>query len=138
MPCDVTTRLPATTVLHQLRSASRLLVSRLHGLYLNCVMRRRAARLLIGRSHWLSPCARSLRLALRLLVVRIAPALLRLCCASERAVSLLDFSLVGRTGSRRAPGPCVLRRDYSSSGLHQLYCAYVVHPNATSRRSTSR
>jgi hypothetical protein len=35
-------------------------------------------RFLIGRSHWLSPCIRSLRLATRLLVFRIAPALLRL------------------------------------------------------------
>jgi hypothetical protein len=31
-----------------------------------------------------------------------------------------------------------VRHDYSSSGLHQLYCSYVVHPDAPSRRSTSR
>jgi hypothetical protein len=29
-------------------------------------------------------------------------------------------------------------RDHSSSRLHQLYCAYVVHSDASSRRSTSR
>jgi hypothetical protein len=74
----------------------------------------------------------------RLLVVQIALALLRLCRASERVVSPLDFSSVGRTGSRRASGHCVSQRDYSSSGLHQLYCTYVVHPNTPSRRSTSR
>jgi hypothetical protein len=67
-----------------------------------------------------------------------APALLRLCRASGRAVSPLDFSLVSRTGSRRASGHCVSLRDYSSSGLHRLYYAYVVHPDATSRCSTSR
>jgi hypothetical protein len=104
-----------------------------------CIRTRRlAARLLIYRSHWLSPCVRSLRLAARLLVVQIAPALLRLCCASGPAVSPLDFSSVGRTSSRRASGHCVSRRDYSSSGLHRLYYAYVVHPDAPSRRSTSR
>jgi hypothetical protein len=46
--------------------------------------------------------------------------------------------LVGRTGSRRAPGDCVSLRDYLKSGLHRLYCAYVVHPDAPFRRSTSR
>jgi hypothetical protein len=101
-------------------------------------MRRLAARLLVGRSHWLSQCVRSPRLAARLLVVQIAPALLRLCRASRRAVSPLDFSSVGRTGSRRASGHCASRRDYSSSGLHRLYCAYAVHPDTPSRRSTSR
>jgi hypothetical protein len=50
----------------------------------------------------------------------------------------LDFSSVGRTGSGRASDRCVSRRDYSSSRLHRLYCAYAVHPNAPSRRSTSR
>jgi hypothetical protein len=89
----------------------RLLISRLHRLYFNIVMRRCAPRLLVGRSHWLSSCARSLHLATRLLVVRIAPSLLRLCHASGRAVSLLDFSSVGRTGSRRASGHCVSRHD---------------------------
>jgi hypothetical protein len=84
-----------------------------------------AARLLVGRPDWLSLCVRSLRLATRLLVVRIAPALLRLCRASGRAVSALDFSSVGRTSSHRASGHCVSRRNYSSSGLHRLYCAYA-------------
>jgi hypothetical protein len=115
--------------------------SGLHQLYCTYVVHPDApldARLLVGRSHWLSPCARSLHLATRLLIVRIAPALLRLCCASGRAVSTLDFSLVDHTGSHRASGHCVSRCDYSSSGLHRLYCAYVVHLDAPSRCSTSR
>jgi hypothetical protein len=74
----------------------------------------------------------------RLLVVRIAPALLRLCRASRHVVSLLDFSSVARTNSRSASDHCVSQRDYSSSGLHRLYCAYVVHPDASSCRLTSR
>jgi hypothetical protein len=78
------------------------------------------------------------RRASRLLIVRIAPDLLRLCRASGRVVSPLDFSSVDDTGSHRASGHCVSRRDYSLSGLHRLYCAYAVHPNAPSRRSTSR
>jgi hypothetical protein len=97
-----------------------------------------AARLLVGRSHWLSSCVQTLRLAPRLLVVRIAPALLRLCRASGRTISPLNFSLVGRTSSRRVSGHCVSRRDYLSSGLHRLYCSYVVYPDALSRRSTFR
>jgi hypothetical protein len=116
--CAAITRLTAASALHQLRRAPRLLVSRLHGIYLNLVMRRLAARLLVGWSHCLLPCVRSPPLAARLLVVRIALALLRQCCASRRTVSPLDFSLVGRTGSRRASGDCVSWRDYSSSGLH--------------------
>jgi hypothetical protein len=43
-----------------------------------------------------------------------APALPRLRRASGRAVSRLDFSSVGRTGSRCAPGHSVSRLDYSS------------------------
>jgi hypothetical protein len=50
----------------------------------------------------------------------------------------LDFSSVGRTSSRCASGHCVSQCDYSSYGLHWLYCAYAVHPDAPSRRSTSR
>jgi hypothetical protein len=97
-----------------------------------------AAQFLVGRSHLLSSCVWSLCLAARLLVVQITPALLRLCRASGRTVSLSDFSSVGRTGSRHASGHCVSQRDYSSSGLHRLYCAYAVHPDAPSRPSTSR
>jgi hypothetical protein len=71
----------------------------------------------------------------RLLVVRIAPALLRLCRASRRNISPLDFSSVGRTGSRsfaarllavriapallrlyRASGRAVSPLDFSSFG----------------------
>jgi hypothetical protein len=58
--------------------------------------------------------------------------------APGQPVSPLDFSSVGRTGSHRPPCHCVSRRDYSLSRLHRLYCAYVVHPNAPSHRSTSR
>jgi hypothetical protein len=84
---------------------------------MSCIWTRKiAARLLDGRSHWLSPCAQSLRLVARLLVVRIAPALLHLCRASGRAVSTPDFLSVGRTGSRRVPGHSVVRRDYPSHG----------------------
>jgi hypothetical protein len=104
-----------------------------------CIRTRRlTALLLVGRSHCLSPCVRSLRLAARLLIVRIAPALLRLCRASGRAVSPLDFSSVGRTGSRHASDHCISRRDYSLSILHRLYCAYAVHPDAPSHHSTFR
>jgi hypothetical protein len=84
---------------------------------MSCIRTRRlATRLLVGRSHWLSPCVRSLHLAARLLVVLIAPALLRLCRASVRAISPLDFLSVGRAGSRRVPGHSVVRRDYLSRG----------------------
>jgi hypothetical protein len=93
-----------------------------------CIRTRRlVVRLLVGRSHWLSSCVRSLHLAARLLVVRIAPALPRLCRAFGRAVSTLDFSSVGRTGSCRASGHYVSRHDYSSSGLHRLYRSHAVH-----------
>jgi hypothetical protein len=103
-----------------------------------CIQTRRlSARLLVGWSHWISQCVRSLRLAARLLTVRIALALLRLCRASGRVVSPLDFSSVGRTGSCRESGHCVSWRDYLPSGLHQLYRAHAVHPDAPSRRSTS-
>jgi hypothetical protein len=104
----------------------------------SCIRTRHlGARLLFGRLHWLSFCTRSLCLAARLLIVRIALALLRLCRASGRADFPLNFSLAGRTCSRCAPGHCVSRLDYLSSGLHRLYCACVVHPDASSRRSTS-
>jgi hypothetical protein len=36
-----------------------------------------------------------------------------------------------------AYGHCVSQREYSSSGLHRLYCAYAVHPDTPSRCSTS-
>jgi hypothetical protein len=92
---------------------------------------------------------------------RIAPALLRLCRASGRAVSLLDFSSVGRTGSRRVPGHSVVCCDYPSRGrsgytsptprvrvprhiarlfsrLVVDYFTYVVHPGASARRGARR
>jgi hypothetical protein len=40
LPCAASTRLPATTALHQLRRASRLLVTRTHRLYVNLAVRR--------------------------------------------------------------------------------------------------
>jgi hypothetical protein len=94
-----------------------------------------AARLLVGRSHWLSPCVRSLRLAARLLVIRIAPALLRLCRASGRAVLPLDFLSVGRTSSRRVPvtasrGVTARRLDCTGSTAH-MSCIWT-------RRLTAR
>jgi hypothetical protein len=73
-----------------------------------------ASRLLVGRPHWLSSCVRSLRLAARLLVVRIAPPLLHQCRAPGRAVLTLDFLSISRTGSRRVPGHFVVHRDYPS------------------------
>jgi hypothetical protein len=103
-----------------------------------CIRTRRlGARLHFSRSHWLSLCARSLCLAAQLLVVRVAPALLRLCRASGRVISALDFFSAGCTGSHSAPGHYVSRLDYSLSGLHWLYCGYAVHPDAPTFRSTS-
>jgi hypothetical protein len=135
-------RLPTILTLHQLCRVLRLLAVRIAPSLLRlCRASIRGVSPLnfssVGRSHWLSQCVRSLRLAVRLLTVRIAPALLHLCRASGRAVSPLDFSSVGRTGSHRVSGHCVSWRDYLPSGLHRLYRAYVVHPDAPSRRSTS-
>jgi hypothetical protein len=90
------------------------------------------ARLLVGRSHWLSLCVRSLRLATRLLVVEIAPALLCLCRASGRAVSTLDFSSVGRIGSRRVPSHSIVCRDNPSHG-----CNRYTSPRTGSSSTTS-
>jgi hypothetical protein len=129
--CAATTHLPVAWVLRELHRAPRLLVSRLHGLYLNLVMRRRAARPLIGQSHWLSPCPRSLHLAAPLLVVRIAPALLRLCRAFRRAVSTLDLSSASRTGSHHAPGHYVSRPQ-------QKYFDYATRPGASACRAARR
>jgi hypothetical protein len=50
LSCATTTHLPVARVYINY-AVHRLLISRLHGLYLNLVMRRRAS-----RSHWLSPC----------------------------------------------------------------------------------
>jgi hypothetical protein len=76
--------------------------------------------------------------AARLLVVQIAPALLRLCRASGRAVSPLDFSSIDHTTSHRARGHYVCVAQLLAPGLHRHYCAYAVHPDAPSRRLTSR
>jgi hypothetical protein len=68
----------------------------------------------------------------------VARVLHQLCRASGRAVSPLDFPSVARTGSRSASSHYFSVSNYSSSGLHRLYCVYAVHPDAPSRRSTSR
>jgi hypothetical protein len=109
----------------------RLLVTRQHRLYVSLAVRREysppgcsgstSTTSYAATTHL--PVARVLHQlcrAPRLLIVRIALALLRLCCASGRTVSMLDFSSVGHTGSRHAPDHCVSRHDYLSSGLHQL------------------
>jgi hypothetical protein len=142
--------------LHQLCRAPQLLTSGHNGSVSTTLCA--TARLLVGRPHWLSQCVRSLRLAVRLLVVRIAPALLRLCRASGRTVSTLDFSSIGRTGSRRVPGHSVVRRDYLSRSRNRYisttprvrvprhvarlvaslvvdYFAYAARPGASARRA---
>jgi hypothetical protein len=136
--CAATTRLPVALALHSTTLCT-------------ATTRLSVARALLQPCH--VPSCRStsfrsiaLALALRLVTASrgattrhpIAPALPRLCRAFRPVVSPLDFSSVGRTVSRRASGHCVSRRDYSSSRLHRLYCAYAVHPDAPSRRSTSR
>jgi hypothetical protein len=102
-----------------------------------------------------STSCRSVALALAVRPVtasRSAPALLRLCRASGCTVSPLDFSSVGRTGSRRVPGHSVVRHDYLSRGRNgytlpaprdhvprhvaQLvvdYFAYAARPGASAR-----
>jgi hypothetical protein len=174
---------PYATALRQLLRAPRVLVSRSHRLYFNNTVHRdysspgrtgststmpcaATTRLPVARAlpHALShrstsrrSCVRSLRLAARLLVVRIAPALLRLCRASGRAVSMLDFSSVGRTGSRRVPGHSIVRRDYPSDGRNEYtsptphvrvprhvawlvvdYFAYAARPGASACRAARR
>jgi hypothetical protein len=95
---------------HQLHRVPRLHVARPHWLYLNLAVRR----------DYSSPS-------------RTGSTSTSLCAAATcLRPQWLDFSSVGRTGSRRASGHCVSRRDYSLSGLHRLYCAYVVHPDAPS------
>jgi hypothetical protein len=128
-PCTATTHLPVVPALYQQCRAPRLLISRSH--WLDYVVRRKytspgCSNSTSAMSYVASTC------------LPVAQALLRLCRASGHAISPLDFSSVGHTGSRRASGHCVSRRDYSSSGLHRLYRAYVTHPDAPSRHLTSR
>jgi hypothetical protein len=87
----------------------------------------------------------------------VAPAVLRPCRSSGRAISPPDFSLVGRTGCRRAPHHSVVRHKYSSPGrtgststtsrvrvsrlLAQLvvdYFAYAMWQRASSPRASRR
>jgi hypothetical protein len=92
----------------------------------------------------------------------VAPALLRLRCASGRVVSPLDFSSVGHAGCCRVPDHSVVRRDYLSPGRNEStsnksrvrvprhvarlitwlfaplfvdYCAYAARPGASARRA---
>jgi hypothetical protein len=106
--CTATTHLPVAPALYQQCRAPRLCEYSSPG---------------CSNSTSAMSCVASTRLS-------VAHALLRLCRASGHDVLPLNFSSVGRTGSRRASGHCVSRRDYSSSGLHWLYCAYVVHQDA--------
>jgi hypothetical protein len=91
----------------------------------------------------------------------VAPALLRLRCASGRVVSPLDFSSVGHAGCCRVPDHSVVCRDYSSPGRNEStsnksrvrvprhvarlvtrlvvdYFAYAAHPGASARRAARR
>jgi hypothetical protein len=128
--CARTSGLPAASALHQLRRAPRLVVSRPQRLYINYAVHP-------DTSSRRSTSLRSVALAHVVRPVTSSPGCTGSISTLSRAVSPLDFLSVGRTGCRRASGHHVSRRDYSSSGLHQLYCAYVVHPDAPSRRSTS-
>jgi hypothetical protein len=72
-----------------------------------------------------------------------APVLLRLHRALGRAVLPLDFSSVGCTGSRRAPGHSVLRLDYSVRGRrdfvlrpHWCYFSHAMRRDYLSRGNT--
>jgi hypothetical protein len=126
-PCAASTCLPVATALHQLRRVPRLLISQSHGLYINYAVCRDYSSPGRTGSTSTTPCATTTHLPVarvlhqlrpepRLLVVQIAPPLLRLCRASGRAISMLDFSSVGRTGSRHVPGHFVVRCDYPSRG----------------------
>jgi hypothetical protein len=108
-PCSATTHLPVTRVLHQLHRAPRLLVSRLHGLYLNLVIRCCAARLFVGRTRRLAvrpvtesrgattrrpdctganapmPCIRTRRLAVRPVIASRGATTHRPDCTSSTA-----------------------------------------------------
>jgi hypothetical protein len=106
--CTATTHLMTAWALPRLRLAPRLLAARLHRLYCAYAVHTDApssAQLLVSRSHLLSPCARSLRLVAQLFAARLH--WLYCAYAVHRYVSSspLDFLSVGRTGSRRAPGP---------------------------------
>jgi hypothetical protein len=95
-----------------------------------------------GSSSPTSPmmCDRVPRLLARL-VVDHTPSRRSTCCPVALALTMCPVApslgsttpsttarlLSGRTSSSRASGHCVSRCDYSSSGLHRLYCSYAVH-----------
>jgi hypothetical protein len=93
-----------------------------------------AAQLLVGRSHWLSPCARSFRLAARLLH--------RLYCSyamhPDAPSSPLGFSSVGRTCYLCAPGHSVSRLNYSPLGCTDSVAPMPCIRTRHLRHSTSR
>jgi hypothetical protein len=150
-PSAATSCLPTAAALHQLRHAPRLVTSRLHRLCINYVVRLKYSSPGCSGSTSLTPRVRVPRHLARLVawlvtrlvvdyftyVVRPVASAHRAARRRPHAVSPLNFSSVGCTGSRRVPGQSTSRLDYSWSGLHRLYCAYVVHPDAPSRHSTS-
>jgi hypothetical protein len=129
-PCAATTRPRAAPALHQPRHAPRVLVSPSHRLYINNATRPGALAPRTARRRLLRPCRAIGCLGCSCGSLSTTSPMLRV-----RLPRLRVFSC---TGSCHALGHCVSRRDYSSSELHRLCCAYAVHPNAPSRRSTSR
>jgi hypothetical protein len=112
-PCVATTHLLAIAALHQLRRAPQLLIS-FHSSSTSIVS-------CTTTTHCL-----------------VAPALLRLCHASGRTISSLDFSSVGSTSSHRASGHCVLRLDNSSPGCNGPTAPILCIPDTLSCASTTR
>jgi hypothetical protein len=113
--------------------APRLLVTRPHRLYINHVVRRDHSSPGRTKSTSTTSCAATTRRP-------VAPALLRLRRAFERAILMLDFSSVGRTISRRAPNHSVSRLDYFVH--HRSTCCPValalLQPRRASRLLVSR
>jgi hypothetical protein len=119
-PCIKTTRLAATPALPHLHRVFGRMVSPLgllSGRTGSCALSTHlpAARAL--RQHHSAPQLLASGLSDLNTCCLVALTLLHLCCASERAVSALDFSSVGRTGSRRAPGHCVSPLDLFSNRI---------------------
>jgi hypothetical protein len=121
---------------HQRCTRVRLRCRRTQRLFVNYSVRREYLSLGHTDSTSTTPCTATTHLP-------VARVLHQLCRAPRLLVSqlhglYLTHCLTARLLVGRASGHCVSRRDYSSSGLHQLCCAYVVHPDAPSRCSTSR
>jgi hypothetical protein len=129
----------------RLHLAARLLVARAHRLYCvfvvhpNALFRRSTTHRSVTLALAVRPVTPSRGLATR---HPVAPALLRLCHASGRAVSPLNFSSVGCIGSRRAPGhsvswlDCVVAQFLVRSQWlyfsHAMRRDYLSHGNADS------